>query len=49
MSVAGMLSDHLRQADDRIAVDLDQASGLSDATALGEVLEHGAGFRFGEV
>jgi hypothetical protein len=49
MSVAGMLSDQFRQADDRIAVDGDQASGLSDAAALGEVFEHGAGFLFGQV
>jgi len=44
-----MLSDPLGQADDRIAVDPDQAFGLSDAAALGEVLEHGAGLRFGQV
>ena len=44
-----MLSDHLRQADDRIAVDLDQASGLPNAAALGEVLEHGAGLLLGQV
>ncbi len=49
MSVAGMLSDPPGQADDRIAVDSDQAFGLSDAAALGEMLEHGAGFRFGQV
>ncbi len=49
MIVAGMLSDPFRQADDRIAVDLDQASGLSDAAALGEVLKHGACFLFGQV
>jgi hypothetical protein len=30
-------------------VDLDQASGLSDAAALGEVLEHGARLLVGEV
>jgi hypothetical protein len=32
-----MLSGQFRQADDRVAVDVDQASGLSDAAALGEV------------
>jgi repressor of nif and glnA expression len=49
MSVAGMLSDPLGQADDRIAVDPDQAFGLSDATSLGEVLEHGAGLLLGQM
>jgi hypothetical protein len=49
MSVAGMVSDPFGQADDRIAVDLDQACGLSDAAALGEVLQHGAYFLFGQV
>jgi hypothetical protein len=49
MSVAGMSSGQFRQADDRIPVDIDQASGLSDAAALGEVLEHGAGFLLGQV
>jgi hypothetical protein len=49
MSVAGLLSGHLRQADDRIGVDLDQASGRSDAAAFGEVWEHGAGLRLGEM
>ena len=49
MSVAGMLAGQSRQADDRIGVDVDQASGLPDATALGEVLEDGAGFLLGKV
>jgi hypothetical protein len=49
MSVAGMLSGQFRQADDRIAVDLDQASGLPNAAALGEVVEHGAGLLLGQV
>jgi hypothetical protein len=49
MSVAGVLSGLFRQADDRIGVDIDQASGLSHAAALGEVLEHGAGLLLGEV
>lgn len=44
-----MWSDHLRQADDGIAVDVDQAPGLSDAAALGEVLAHGAGLLLGQV
>jgi hypothetical protein len=44
-----MLPGQLRQADDRIGVDVDQASGLPDAAALGEVLEDGARLRVGEV
>ena len=44
-----MLSGLFRQADDRIGVDVDQASGLWDAAAFGEVLEHGAGLLFGQV
>jgi hypothetical protein len=43
MSVVGVFASPLRQAGDRVTVDVDQTSGLSDATALGEVLEHGAG------
>jgi hypothetical protein len=49
MSVAGMSSGQFRQADDRIAVDLDEASSLPNAAALGEVLEHGAGLLLGQV
>src|SRR4051794_22203206 len=49
MSVAAMLPDHSCQADDGIAVDFDQASGLPDAAALGEVLEHRAGLLLGQV
>ena len=49
MSVAGMLSGQFRQADDRIGVDVDQASGLANAAALAEVLEHGAGLLLGQV
>jgi len=44
-----VLSGLFRQSDDRIGVDVDQASGLSDAAAFGEVLEHGAGLLFGQV
>jgi hypothetical protein len=33
------LSDPFRQADDGIAVDVDQASGLADAAAFGAVLD----------
>jgi hypothetical protein len=49
MSVVGVSAGHLRQAGDGVAVDIDQASGLSDAAALGEVLEHGAGLLVGQV
>ena len=49
MSVAGVLSGQFRQADDRIGVDVDQASGLPDAAALGEVLEDGAGLLLGQM
>jgi hypothetical protein len=40
MSVAGMLTGQLRQADDGIGVHVDQAPGLSNAAALAEVVEH---------
>jgi hypothetical protein len=49
MSVAGVSSGQFRQADDGIAVDVEEASGLSDAAALGEMLEHGAGLLLGQV
>lgn len=44
-----MLSGQFRQADDAISVDVDQASGLSDAAAFGEVWEDGAGLLLGQV
>jgi hypothetical protein len=44
-----MSSGDLRQAGDGVAVDVDEASGLSDAAALGEVLEHRAGLGVGQV
>jgi hypothetical protein len=49
MSVAGMIAGQAGQADDRIGMDIDEASGLSDAAAFGEVLEHGAGLLLGQV
>jgi hypothetical protein len=49
VGVVGVSSGHRRQANDRIAVDVDQASGLSDAAALAKVLEHGAGLLLGQV
>jgi hypothetical protein len=39
MSVVGMLSGGAGQPHDGVAVDADEASGLSDAVALGQVLE----------
>jgi hypothetical protein len=44
-----MLSGEFRQADDGIGVDVDEAAGLSDAAALGKVLEQGAGLLRGQV
>ena len=44
-----MLSGDVRQADDGVGIDADQASGLSDTAALGEVLEHGEGLLLGEM
>ena len=49
MSVVGMCSRGAGQSDDRIAVDTDEASGLADAAAFTEVLEHGARLFLGEV
>jgi hypothetical protein len=49
MSVAGVWSGQLRQADDRVGVNADEASGLSDAAAFAEVLEDGAGLLLGHV
>jgi hypothetical protein len=49
MSVAGVFPGDLRPADDGVAVDVDQASGRSDAAARAAVLEHGAGLLLGEV
>ena len=49
MSVVGMSSGQFGQAGDGVAVDVDPAPGLSDAAALGEVLEHGAGLLLGQV
>src|SRR5947209_7821772 len=49
MSVAGVWPGPFRQADHRIGVDVDEASGLPDATAFAEVVEHGAGLLLGQV
>jgi hypothetical protein len=49
MSVVGLLSGGAGQSDDGVAVDADEASGLADAIALGQVLRDGDGRRLGEV
>jgi hypothetical protein len=49
MSVAGVLSGQFGQAGDGVAMDIDQASGLPDAAAFGEVVEDGTRFLVGEV
>jgi hypothetical protein len=48
MSVVGMIAGGAGQPDDGIAMDADEAFGLADAVALGQVMEHGAGRRVGE-
>jgi hypothetical protein len=49
MSVAGVCAGQFRQAGDGIAVDVEEASGLSDAAALAKVVEDGAGLLRGEM
>lgn len=44
-----MLTGQLRQADDGIGVDVDQAPGLSNAAAFTEVVEHRAGLLLGQM
>ena len=41
MSVAGVTSGGTGQSDDGVAMDTDEPLGLSDAVALGQVVEHG--------
>jgi hypothetical protein len=48
MSVAGMLSGGVGQSDDGVGLDADEAAGLSDAVALGQVVEDGDGRLLGE-
>jgi hypothetical protein len=43
MSVVGMSSGGVGQADDGVGLDADEAAGLSDAVALGQVVEDGDG------
>jgi hypothetical protein len=49
MSVVGVLPGGAGQADDGVAVDADEAAGLADAAALGQVLQNRDGGFLGEV
>jgi len=49
VSVVGVVPGQAGQSDDRVAVDADEPLGLSDAAALAQVLEHGAGRVVGQV
>jgi hypothetical protein len=49
MSVVGMFSRGAGQSDDGVAVDADEAPGLADAVALGQVFQDRDGGLFGEV
>jgi hypothetical protein len=48
MSVVGMTSGGAGQSDDGVGSDADEAAGLSDAVALGQVVEDGDGRLLGE-
>jgi hypothetical protein len=48
VELAGVAPGEEAEAYDGVLVDLDQAAGLADATALGEVLQDGKGLVFGE-
>ena len=43
-----MVAGGAGQSDDGVAMDADEAFGLTDAVALGEVMEHGTGRLVGE-
>ncbi|MBV8228369.1 MAG: hypothetical protein JO329_00160 [Planctomycetaceae bacterium] len=49
MSFVGVLPGGAGQADDGVAVDADEAPGLTDAVAFGQVLQDGDGGFLGEV
>ena len=49
MSVVGMNSGGACQADNGVAMDADEAPGVADAVALGQVVEDRDGLLFGEV
>ena len=43
-----MVTGGAGQSDDGVAMDADEAFGLTDAVALGQVMEHRAGLVVGE-
>jgi hypothetical protein len=47
VSVVGVIAGGAGQPDDGVAMDADEAPGLSDAVALGEVMEDGMGLLVG--
>jgi hypothetical protein len=47
MSVAGVIAGGASQPDDGVAMGADEATGLADAVALGEVVEDGRGLLLG--
>jgi hypothetical protein len=47
MSVVGVIPGGTGQPDDGVAMDADEASGLSDAVSFGEVIEDGSGLLVG--
>ncbi|HZW30767.1 MAG TPA: hypothetical protein VFF52_08680 [Isosphaeraceae bacterium] len=47
MSVVGVITGGAGQPDDGVAMGADQAAGLADAVALGEVVEDGRGLLLG--
>jgi hypothetical protein len=49
MSIVGVLSGGAGQSDDGVAVDADQAPGLADTVAFGQVLQDRDGGLLGEV
>jgi len=49
MSVVGVVAGGACQPDDGVAMDADEAAGLADAVALGQMLQDRDGGRFGEV
>jgi hypothetical protein len=48
MSVVGLVAGGAGQSDDGVAMDADEAFGLTDAVALGQMLEHRTGLLVGE-
>jgi hypothetical protein len=48
MSIVGVTSGGTGQSDDGVAMDTDEPLGLSDAVALGQMVEHGVCLVFGE-